>query len=87
MMRISKAISKLLIEVDPRAQPYQQADGSVLVEIRRSLYGLPEAAKLWNDYLTAALVNGGYQVCPHDPCLYVRRRGTEISIVGMYLCR
>jgi len=85
MMRISKAISKLLVEVDPRARAYQQPDGSVLVEIRRSLYGLPEAAKLWNDYLTAALVNGGYQVCPHDPCLYIRRRGSEISIIGIYV--
>ena len=85
MMRIAKGIAKLLVQVDPRAREYQQPDGSVLVEIRRSLYGLPEAAKLWNDYLTAALVNGGYQVCPHDPCLYVRRRGSEISIVGIYV--
>ena len=85
MMRISKNIAKILVEVDPRARAYQQPDGSVLVEIRRSLYGLPEAAKLWNDYLTAALVAGGYQVCPHDPCLYVRRRGNEISIIGIYV--
>ena len=85
MMRISKNIAKILVEVDPRARAYQQPDGSILVEIRRSLYGLPEAAKLWNDYLTAALVAGGYQVCPHDPCLYVRRRGNEISIIGIYV--
>jgi len=85
MMRISKSIAKLLIEVDPRARAYLSHDGSILVEIRRSLYGLPEAAKLWNDYLTGALINGGYQVCPHDPCLYVRRRGNEISIVGIYV--
>ena len=85
MMRISKSIAKLLVEVDPRARAYLSPDGSILVEIRRSLYGLPEAAKLWNDYLTGALINGGYHVCPHDPCLYVRRRGSEISIVGIYV--
>jgi len=85
MMRIAKSIAKILIQVDPRAREYVQQDGSVLVEIRTSLYGLPEAAKLWNDYLTAALVNGGYQVCPHDPCLFIRRRGSEISIIGIYV--
>jgi len=85
MMRIAKSIAKILVEVDPRARAYLQQDGSILVEIRRSLYGLPEAAKLWNDYLTAALTAGGYRVCPHDPCLFIRRRGTEISIIGIYV--
>ena len=86
MMRISKSIAKILTQVDPRARSFVQEDGSVLVEIRRSLYGLPEAAKLWNDYLTKALTDGGYRVCPHDPCLFIRRRGqTEVSIIAIYV--
>lgn len=86
MMRISKGIAKILTQVDPQARPFLQEDGSILVEIRRSLYGLPEAAKLWNDYLTRALLDGGYHACPHDPCLFIRRRGqTEISIIAIYV--
>jgi hypothetical protein len=58
MMRISKRIAKILLQVDPQARPFLQDDGAILVEIRRSLYGLPEAAKLWKNYLTRALLDG-----------------------------
>jgi hypothetical protein len=85
MMSIDKHIAKLLIRVDPRAREFLQPDGSILVEIRRSLYGLPEASKLWYDYFTKALTLGGYTVCPHDPCLFLRKRGSEISIIALYV--
>jgi hypothetical protein len=85
MMAIDKHIAKLLIRVDPRAREFIQPDGSILVEIRRSLYGLPEASKLWYDYFTKALTLGGYTICPHDPCLFLRKRGSEISIIALYV--
>ena len=85
MMSIDKHIAKLLVRVDPRAREFVQPDGSILVEIRRSLYGLPEASKLWYDYFTKALTLGGYTVCPHDPCLFMRKRGSEISIIALYV--
>jgi hypothetical protein len=85
MMAIDKHIAKLLVRVDPRAREFVQSDGSILVEIRRSLYGLPEASKLWYDYFTKALTLGGYTICPHDPCLFMRKRGSEISIIALYV--
>jgi hypothetical protein len=85
LMSIDKSIAKLLVLVDPRAKDYLQPDGSILVEIRRSLYGLPEASKLWYDYFTKALTVGGYSICPHDPCLFKRKRGSEVSIIALYV--
>jgi hypothetical protein len=85
MMSIDKNIARLLMMVDPSARAYRQEDGSLLVEIRRSLYGLPEASKLWYDYFTKALTLGGYTICPHDPCLFMRKRGTELSIIALYV--
>jgi hypothetical protein len=85
IMCIDKNIARLLVQVDPRAQQYKQQDGSILVEIRRSLYGLPEASKLWYDYFTKALTLGGYTICPHDPCLFMRKRGSELSIIALYV--
>ena len=85
MMSIDKFIAKLLVIVDPSARNFVQPDGSILVEIRRSLYGLPEASKLWYDYFTKALTLGGYTICPHDPCLFIRKRGSEVSIIALYV--
>ena len=84
-MSIDKNIAKLLVQVDPRAHEFVQPDGSILVEIRRSLYGLPEASKLWYDYFTKALTLGGYSICSHDPCLFMRKRGSELSIIAFYV--
>ena len=85
LMSIDKNIAKLLVMVDPRAREFLQTDGTLLVEIRRSLYGLPEASKLWYDYFTKALTLGGYVVCPHDPCLFMRKRGSEKSVIALYV--
>jgi hypothetical protein len=86
-MRISGKIAKLLMEVDPRSKQFVQQDGTILVEIRRSLYGLPEAAQLWYDYLSKALLDGGYRKCPVEPCLFMRTKGNgkQVSIVSVYV--
>jgi len=90
VMRLSGKISKLLQEVDPECKKFVQDDGSILVEIRRSLYGLPEAAQLWYDYLSKALIDGGYKKCPNEPCLFKKYRkvGTKVtgcSVVSVYV--
>ena len=84
-MRIGKKISNLLVQVDKTAQQYLMKDGTLLVEIRKSLYGLPEAAQLWYEYLSGALRNGGYTSCPYDPCLFIRRKGSDVSMIGIYV--
>jgi hypothetical protein len=86
-MRISKKIAALLVEVDPNARQYVQEDGSILVEIQKSLYGLPEAAQLWYEYLSGALKDGGYRQCPYEPCLFSRgsQNAQQFSLVGIYV--
>lgn len=85
-MRIGKKIAKILLRVDPESRKYEQDDGSILVEIRKSLYGLPEAAQLWYEYLSNALKDGGYTQCPWDPCLFRRIKGNgNFSIIGIYV--
>jgi hypothetical protein len=85
-MRINKAIARLLMEADPTSKEFLCDDGSILVEIRRSLYGLPEAAQLWYNYMSGALKGGGYTECPHDPCVFIRRKRTgEVSIISIYV--
>ena len=50
VMKIPKSLAGYLTVVDPLAKPYVQKDGTILVELQKSLYGLPEAGKLWNQY-------------------------------------
>ena len=89
IMRFSKSISNLILKVDKDAKKYLQPDGTILVEVMRALYGFPESAKLWNDYMTATLKEGGYTQCPHEPCLFRKHRvingKSEWSIVTVYV--
>ena len=44
---------------------------SVLVEINKGIYGLPQAGKLAQDQLVTHLKHYGYNQAPNSPCLFV----------------
>jgi hypothetical protein len=67
-MKVSKLISKYVCEVDARARPYLQPDGTLLVELQRALYGLPESGKLWHEHICGLLRRIGYEQKPGDTC-------------------
>jgi len=87
LMRFPKNIADLLVKVDPEAKKYRQQDGTILVQVLRALYGFPESAKLWYEYLSAALRNAGYEVAPSEPCLFKRinHNSREWSYVTIYV--
>ena len=70
LMRFNKSIASIVCQVDPTAKQFLQKDGTILVEVLRALYGFPESAKLWNQYISGALIKGGYIQCPNEPCLF-----------------
>ena len=45
-------------------------NGFVYVEIRKGMYGLPQAGRLANDQLVAKLAPHGYHPCPLTPGLW-----------------
>ena len=82
VMRISKLIADILCKVDPSAGAFRQANGTLLVELLKALYGLPEAGKLWHKFLCEVLRRGGYEPMPGDTCLWKRvvKSGTRTDI-------
>ena len=71
-MRINKTVAALVVEVDPDAKRYLQADGTLLVELLQALYGLPEAGNLWHAFLCAIFRKAGYTQMPGDSCVWKR---------------
>lgn len=70
VMKLPRHLAELVCEVDPQARQYLQQDGSMYVEVLKALYGFPESAKLWYEYMSQALINAGYSKCPMEPCLF-----------------
>jgi Reverse transcriptase (RNA-dependent DNA polymerase) len=57
----------------------------LVVELKKSLYGLKQAGHLWNKMLDKALKHVGFKATVCDPCLYTLERGDDRIIVGIHV--
>jgi hypothetical protein len=86
MMGIPKTIAIYVCLADPTATPFLQPDGSVLVELQKALYGLPESGTLWHELMTGILGRIGYTQCPGDSCLWKRFCPSgNVSLILLYV--
>ena len=54
-------------------------------KLNKGLYGLKQAAKLWNDALDQYFVESGYVKADADSCLYVKIKDDKFVIMGIYV--
>jgi hypothetical protein len=83
VMRIKPSIAKYFVIADPSAKRYLQPDGSLLVQLEKALYGLPESGKLWHELLKDKLQASGYKHKPNDTTVWKRfeqRDGKNVSV-------
>jgi hypothetical protein len=87
LMKFPRYLAQLLVFADATAKDFLQEDGTILLEIVRALYDLPESAKRWNSHFTSVLTSGGYVQCDSEPCLFKRGNinDTTWSIVTIYV--
>jgi hypothetical protein len=86
LMRIRPTIATFVCKADPPAKEFLQSDGSLLVELDKALYGLPEAGTLWHELFTGILARSGYTSCPGDSCLWSRFDSDgSISLLLLYV--
>jgi hypothetical protein len=75
LMSLEPHLSKILTEISPsHYAEYLREDGSLVLALDKGLYGLGEAAKLWYDTISAALLGIGMTRNAKDqltPCLHV----------------
>ena len=67
----------------PEGMNNKGENGELLVcKLNKSLYGLKQASKCWNDLLHQWMVDFGFNRCYSDPCLYILkgRKSQEESI-------
>jgi hypothetical protein len=86
LMRIKPSIAKYFIIPDP-----SQKDGSLLVQLEKALYGLPEVGKLWHKLLRDNLTACGYKHRPNDTTYHLEacreeRREDRSSIHNTSFC-
>ncbi|KAG2913918.1 hypothetical protein PC119_g7839 [Phytophthora cactorum] len=59
--------------------------GRLTLRLRKSLYGLRQAGRLWSKLLHARLEEAGFTRCVTDMCPYYKRKGGNMTLVGVYV--
>jgi len=53
--------------------------------LKRSIYGLKQAGKCWNEYLTEGLKECGLKQSKEDPCLFYTKEKNRFLYCGVYV--
>ena len=68
-MRLDSEIVDLLVELHPEYGNEREPDGSVIVRLKKALYGLAESSKLWYSLLTSFFEELGFKRNGKDKCV------------------
>jgi histone deacetylase 1/2 len=82
LMRIDPLMSAIICKLDPSFIPFLSDKGSLVVQLKKALYGCIESAQLWYNHLTTTLMNYGYTINEHDICVMNKEiDGQQITVV------
>ena len=61
-------------------------DGTKLVyKLNKSLYGLKQSGRNWNNLLNYHLVDKGFHQSLADPCMYVKHSGKDVAVILVWV--
>lgn len=64
---------------------FENQNKNLVCRLKRGIYGLKQAAKLWNDEIHRALTSKGFERSKADPCLYSMNMNGEMVYVLIYV--
>lgn len=74
---LDRTSAAILVKLRAEYSEYLSANGSMVVELNRALYGLVQSARLWHERLKAVLKKAGYAANAVDPCVMIKGTGTK----------
>jgi hypothetical protein len=84
-MEIQRNIADILIEAMPELEGYVTEKGTIIVQIKKALYGLVQSAALWYDELSTFLKSQGFKPNPLDPCVMNKVVGARMITIILYV--
>jgi hypothetical protein len=84
-MRIQPEIAKILVQIAPEYREYVDEKGSIIVQLKKSLYGCKQSSANWYRHIKGSLNKMGYLPNLYDPCVFTRVTGDEASTILLYV--
>jgi len=85
LMKLDKTLSEILVELYPEYNAFLNGDGTIIVKLKRALYGCVESAKLWYNLLRKTLESIGFTANQMDPCVFNMGEGDEQCTVCFHV--
>lgn len=57
----------------------------LVCKLKRSIYGLKQSPRCWNDALHGQLKKMDFKQLESDPCIYIKSSGGDIFITAVYV--
>uniref|UniRef100_H3GB73 Reverse transcriptase Ty1/copia-type domain-containing protein n=1 Tax=Phytophthora ramorum TaxID=164328 RepID=H3GB73_PHYRM len=54
-------------------------------KLKRSLYGLKQSPRMWNQTIDDFMLKLGFKKCESDHCIYLKRDGQDMIFVALYI--
>ena len=71
-IRLAKDLSAIYATLRPQYKKFLRPDGTMILRVRKALYGLIESAMLWYEHLCASLISLGYKCLASDKGMFTR---------------
>jgi hypothetical protein len=87
IMRLDKQLADIYVKIKgcEDYKKYLRSDGSLLVLLKKALYGHPMASMLWYEHLSTTFMKNGYKKMKSDECIFVKTIGKEKSIICIHV--
>ena len=84
-MRLNKRLAGIIARLYPKYADHGWSDGTMLFELGKYLYGLPQSGNRFYRFLSAVYAGMGFVATPEDQCLFVRGEGAQRVSVGPHV--
>lgn len=64
---------------------FVKGDSTQVCLLKKSIYGLKQAAKVWNETIHKVIVDAEYQQSETDPCFYFKRSGDSVCFILIHV--
>ena len=56
-----------------------------VLRLKKALYGLKQAPRAWNERIDTYFKKNGYEQCPYEHALYIKKKGGDVMFIALYV--
>lgn len=85
LMTLDPVATGFYLQMQPEQVHLRRQDGTMIVKLKKALYGCIQSARLWYDTLRVELETLGMVANPLDPCVFNKGKGVDQVTVIVYV--